>query len=65
MRFRLTVTQTREYDVDPADYPSGMSVEDMLLADHDTIVDDPDVMLDHPDTREEVRVELVEEKGTQ
>ena len=62
MRFRLTVTAVREYEVDPRDY---------LEAGKECITDDSNIMtellhelpeeivLDHPDTEWEIQVEQV------
>ena len=58
MKFRLTATAVRVYDVDPNNYPSE-NVKEMLKIDKEMIGDDPDVMLDHPDTKWKIKVEVV------
>lgn len=57
MRLRLIATAVLEYDVDPADYPAGSTVEDVLRIDKKTAGDDLDLMLDHPDTKWEVKLD--------
>jgi len=56
MRFRLTVTATREYEVDPKDYPDP---DTMLETDRQIIADDPMILLDHYDTTWNVQVECL------
>lgn len=58
MKFRLTVTAIREYEVDPCDYPDP-NIKAMLKLDRELVDDDPDMLLDHPDTKREIQIEHV------
>lgn len=59
MRFRVTLTAVREYDVDPSNYPES-DVDAMLAIDRDGIDDDPSILLDHAEIDWEVMVETVD-----
>jgi len=58
MRFKVTVIATREYEANPAHYPSG-NVQEMLHLDKEQVSDDPLIMIDHADTVWDINVEAV------
>lgn len=58
MKFRLTATAIREYNVNPKDY-GDCTVEEMLAIDRAIVEDDLDLMLDHLNTKWDLKIEEV------
>jgi hypothetical protein len=58
MKARITVIHTNEYDLNPAYYPEGISNEDMLNLDVNSIKEDPYYFLENCKTLE-VKGELI------
>ena len=60
-RIRVTLTATCEFEPDPAWYPKGSTLADMVEVERTNAMEDPETLLLYPDVDIDVVAEVVEE----
>lgn len=59
MKIKATYTVTKIYDVHPANYPNGLTPEEIVKFDQEAIMQDPEMFFSDVDT-EKLNLEIVE-----